>query len=127
MPVVGIGMDLVELDRIEQVLERFGERFLDKIFSEAERAALPCGNLVARVGARFAAKEAAVKALGTGFAQGIGPADVEVRSLPGGRPSLHFCGAAAEAAARLDVRAAHLTLTHSRTTAGAVVVLESGA
>ena len=125
MGIVGIGMDLVELERIEHSLERFGERFLEKVLTRGERAALSEGNRVARVAARFAAKEAAVKALGTGFANGIGPADIEVVSLPGGQPALRFCGAAAEAAARLDVCASHLTLTHSRTVAGAVVVLEA--
>lgn len=125
MGIIGIGMDLVEVERIGMILDRFGSRFLEKIFSSAERAALPQANLAFRAAARFAAKEAAVKALGTGFTRGIGPADVEVLSLPGGQPFLRFRGAAAAAADRLDVRASHLTLTHSRMIAGATVVLES--
>lgn len=88
MGIIGIGLDMVELSRIERSLRRFGEHFLDRIMDEEERRAVPgdtgspSSHTTAHVAARFAAKEAAVKALGTGFAEGIGPRDVAVRSLP---------------------------------------------
>ena len=74
--------------------------------------------------ARFAAKEAAVKALGTGFAEGIGPRDVAVRSLPSGKPELVLSGKAREKADALGVKKLPLTLTHTRDNAAAVVILE---
>ena len=130
--IVGLGMDLVETDRIRQVLERFGERFMTKILHESERTALAtvCHRLtaqeVARVAARFAAKEAGVKALGTGFSDGIWFQDIRILSLPSGKPEIHFHGRALERAAALKVLHAHVSLTHARDTAGAVVVLEGG-
>ena len=124
--IVGLGIDLVELARIKRVLERFGEAFAEKIFHESERALLPAaqGKLVSYVAARFAAKEAGVKALGTGFTGGIGLHDVRVHSLASGKPEISFHGKARERAEFLGVRAAHLSLTHARDSAAAVVVLE---
>lgn len=121
----GIGLDLVELDRIRDSLDRFGERFLARILTPAERAALPEGNAVPHVAGRFAAKEAAVKALGTGFSGGIGFHSVEISSLPSGQPQLRLVGKALEQAQSLGASAAHVSLTHGRDTAAAVVVLES--
>lgn len=124
--ILGLGMDLVSLPRMERSLDRFGDRFLERMLTPAERAALPASAAArtAYVSGRFAAKEAAVKALGTGFARGIGIKDVEVLSLPSGQPTLRFHGAAAARAAELGARAAHLSLSHEREVAGAVVVLE---
>ncbi len=130
MAIIGIGLDLIELSRVEQSLRRFGEHFLNRIMADAERAAVPgdpaspSPRTTSHVAARFAAKEAAVKALGTGFAAGIGPRDVAVRSLPSGKPELVLSGKALERARALGVREVHLTLTHTRDNAAAVVILE---
>jgi len=130
--IVGLGMDLVETDRIRQVLERFGERFVTKILHESERTAMaadsrrPTSQEVDRIAARFAAKEAGVKALGTGFSNGIWFQDIRILSLPSGKPEIHFHGKALERAVALKVLHAHVSLTHARDTAGAVVILEAG-
>lgn len=124
--ILGLGLDLVSLPRMERSLERFGEHLLERVLTPAERALLPAapGAKAAYVAARFAAKEAAVKALGTGFAQGVGPRDVEVVSLPSGRPELRLHGAAARRAREMGVVSAHLSLTHERDAAAAVAILE---
>ena len=125
--IIGIGIDLAELDRIAHSLERFGDRFVERILTPAEQALMPA-RMPARtayVAARFAAKEAALKALGTGMAEGLSMQDVEVGRLASGQPVLTFLGKARERAQTLGLRAAFVSLTHSRTTAGAVVVLES--
>lgn len=130
MAIIGIGLDLVEVARVERALHRFGGRFLDRIMDEEERRAVPgdpaapSSRTIAHVAARFAAKEAAVKALGTGFAEGIGPRDVAVRSLPSGKPKLALSGAARRRAEALGAKRWHLTLTHTRDNAAAVVILE---
>ena len=130
MAIIGIGLDLIELSRMERSLRRFGEHFLNRIMAEDERSAIPgdpaspSARTVSYVAARFAAKEAAVKALGTGFAEGIGPRDVAVRSLPSGKPELVLSGKARERADTLGAKALHLTLTHTRDNAAAVVILE---
>ena len=137
--IVGLGIDLVELSRIRRSLERFGEHFLNRILHPSELAFRPDGpkpgvfneaepgasRLAAFAAARFAAKEAGVKALGTGFSGGIGLHDVRIVSLPSGRPVISFHGQALAAANALGVISAHLSLTHARETAGAVVVLEA--
>ena len=124
--VLGIGLDLVEIDRIAASLTRFGARFVARVLTRDEAARLPAAPEAAAryCAARFAAKEAGVKALGTGFARGIGPTDLEVRSRATGQPELHFSGAAAARARELGVGRVHLSLTHSRSTAAALVVLE---
>ena len=130
MAIIGIGLDLIELSRMERSLHRFGEHFLNRIMADDERSAIPgdpaspSARAVSHVAARFAAKEAAVKALGTGFAEGIGPRDVAVRSLPYGKPELVLSGKAREKADALGVKKLHLTLTHTRDNAAAVVILE---
>ena len=124
MAIIGIGLDLIELSRMERSLHRFGEHFLNRIMADDERSAIPGDRAVSHVAARFAAKEAAVKALGTGFAEGIGPRDVAVRSLPSGKPELVLSGKAREKADALGVKKLHLTLTHTRDNAAAVVILE---
>ena len=123
--IIGLGIDITEIDRIRRSVERFGERFLNRVFTPAEQRDLNGRALTpASLAARFAAKEAAVKALGTGFSQGIGMRDVEVRSLPSGQPEVHFHGAAREFCLQRGITRAHLSLTHGRDTAAAVVVLE---
>lgn len=125
--IVNVGIDLTELERVEKILLRNGERFVRLILTPAERTALPkaFAAQVAYVAARFAAKEAAVKALGTGFSNGITPQTIEISHNKAGKPALRFLGAAAEMAQSLGIRAAHLSLTHSRRDAAAVVVLEN--
>lgn len=125
--IVGTGIDLCEISRMQQAWERYGERFLQRIFTPAE--ATYCQRkrytTAESLAARFAAKEAVAKALGTGIAKGVGWRDIEVVHLPSGRPTLRFHGRAEERAAALRVTAAHLSLSHSRGLAIASVVLES--
>jgi len=130
--IVGLGMDLVEIERIRRALERFGLHFAHKVLHVSEIDAkfsdpdTPFhANHVAHMAARFAAKEAGAKALGVGFSGGIGFRDIRILSLVSGKPEVIFYGKALEQARELGVTHAHLSLTHSRNTAGAVVVLES--
>lgn len=128
MPIVNIGIDLIELTRIEHSLQRFGERFLHCILSEAEYEHIPrplhTPRCIAHVAARYAAKEAVVKALGIGFSQGITPRDITVCNNTLGKPELMLSGKAKKQAESLGVQTLHLTLTHSQDTAAAVVILE---
>ena len=122
--ILGLGMHMVEIDRIARSLERFGDRFLRRLLTPEERAALspPAAH---RVAARFAAKEAAVKALGTGFAGGIGMGHIAVLNTPLGAPEIFFTGPALARMRALGASRAHVTLTHSRDAAAAVVILEA--
>ncbi|MEF2144494.1 MAG: holo-[acyl-carrier-protein] synthase [Desulfovibrionaceae bacterium] len=123
--VRGIGIDLVELDRIRASYERFGERFVGKILTRREMTRLKDRRDPAPyLAAMFAAKEAAVKALGTGFAQGVTLHNVEILHLASGKPELHLHDRALEVATALGVTSTYVSLTHARDTAGAVVVLE---
>ena len=123
--VLGIGTDLVEIERIEKSIDRFGDRFLHRIFTAAEIAYCRLKKHSAEsFAARFAAKEAGAKALGTGISHGVTWLEIEVRRAPGQRPTLHWSGRAAELAAQMGVRRVSLSLTHSRDLAMAVVVVE---
>ncbi|MDR0826874.1 MAG: holo-ACP synthase [Desulfovibrio sp.] len=132
--ILGIGLDLVEIERMRRSLERFGSRFAEKLLHETERADTslfspdegPSSGMVRHIAARFAAKEAAAKALGTGFAEGVGLHDIRVRSLDSGRPELLLHGKALERALALGTGRTHLSITHTDKTAAAVVILESG-
>ena len=123
--IVGLGIDMAELERIRKAHARFGRRFLEKFLAPGELAALPDAPRPSLLAGRFAAKEAAAKALGTGFSGGVGPCQMEVAHTPGGAPGLVFHGAAAERAAILGARAVHLSISHERGHAVAVVVLEA--
>ena len=125
--IVGTGSDLIEIGRVRQSMERFGERFLNRVFTPAEVAYCrrKVHNAEESFAARFAAKEAGAKALGTGIAKGVAWTEIEVRRQPGQRPTIHFTGRAAERARAMGVQRAHVTLSHSRDIAMAVVVLES--
>ncbi|HYW60623.1 MAG TPA: holo-ACP synthase [Xanthobacteraceae bacterium] len=93
--ILGIGTDLVDIRRIEQVIARHGERFIDRIFTEVERArAERKANRIETYAKRFAAKEACAKALGTGFRQGVFFRDMGVVNLPSGKPTMHLTGGA---------------------------------
>jgi holo-[acyl-carrier protein] synthase len=123
--VIGLGTDLIEIERIERSVARFGERFLERVFTQGEIAYCHAKKGSAEsFAARFAAKEAGAKALGTGISRGVGWKDFEVRRLPGQRPELHLSGRAQEIAQSLGVRRMSLSLTHSRQMSMAVVVAE---
>jgi holo-[acyl-carrier protein] synthase len=93
--IIGIGSDLIDITRVEKVIERHGERFLSRIFTDIERArAERRANRVETYAKRFAAKEACSKALGTGIRQGVWWRDMGVVNLPGGRPTMRLTGGA---------------------------------
>ncbi len=124
--IVGIGLDLMDIDRWRQAVARRGERLLARVFTPRERA--DCARRAdpsPSYAARFAAKESLFKALGTGWSEGVSWTDAEVRTGPSGEPRLHVTGAAGERLAAMSATRVHLSLTHSPTTAAAVVILES--
>jgi holo-[acyl-carrier protein] synthase len=124
--IVGTGIDITEVPRIAESIERFGDRFLQRIFTPGEiRYCDSKANRVECYAARFAAKEAAMKALGTGWNHGVRWCDCEVVRMPGGRPTLKFHGKAAEFAAKLGTNNIALSLTHTKEQAMAQVILES--
>jgi holo-[acyl-carrier protein] synthase len=112
--ILGVGSDLIDIRRIEKTIERFGDKFLDRIFTQTERRRCDRrNNRVASYARRFAAKEAAAKALGTGFRRGVFWRDLGVVNLPSGQPSMLLTGGALK---RLEAitpagMAAHLALT----------------
>ncbi len=137
--ICGLGTDIVEISRIKKSLERFGMRFVKKILTEEELAQLmptekasfshaavcPSAHIPAhRLAARFAAKEAAVKALGTGFTNGISLQHIAVLNLPSGQPQLHLYGPALEVLQNLGATQSHISISHGRDSACAVVILE---
>lgn len=128
MTVSGLGMDLVEIARIEDSVRRHGERFIKRVFTAAEQAY--CGlqrHPAQHLAARFAAKEAGAKALGSGIRGEVGWLDVEVVREAGHAPKLLLHRGARKRAEVLGVTGVFLSLTHTETTAGAVVVLQNGA
>ena len=123
--IVGTGVDLAEVPRIRASIERFGARFVDRIFTPAEIAYVERkANRYERYAARFAAKEAGMKAIGTGWKRGVTWQDFEVANLPSGKPTLRLHGVAAAIAAHLGVRNISLSLTHTAELGMAHVILE---
>jgi len=123
--IVGTGIDIAEVPRIRHSIERFGDRFLQRIYTAGEiRYCESKANREERYAARFAAKEAAMKALGTGWSHGVRWRDCEVTRLPGGRPTMTFHGKAGEIAAKLGVRHIALSISHTTEQAIAQVILE---
>jgi holo-[acyl-carrier protein] synthase len=123
--IVGTGVDISEVPRIQSSIERFGTRFLNRVFTESEiRYCDSKINRAERYAARFAAKEASMKAIGTGLRHGITWHDVEVTRLPSGRPTITFHGVAAQFAEKLGMKRAHLSLSHTKEHAIAFVILE---
>ena len=123
--IVGLGTDLIEIARIERSLQRFGEAFLRRVYTAGEIAyCMAKKNSAESLAARFAAKEAGAKALGTGISRGVSWRELEVRRAPGQRPELHLSGRAAQIAAALGVSRISLSLSHSRELSIAVVVAE---
>lgn len=124
--IVGTGIDIAEVPRIRQSIERFGDRFLRRVFTDGEiEYCSSKANSAERYAARFAAKEAAMKALGTGWNHGVRWRDCEVTRMPSGRPTLTFHGKAAEFAAKLGAKNAALSLSHTAEQAIAQVILEN--
>lgn len=123
--IVAIGIDLVEIARIEEVFTRRGERFRMRVFTEGEISYCERrASKHASYAARFAAKEAAMKALGTGWSNGVGWKDVEVVSGPSGAPTIQLHRKAFERMRELGATRAMVSLTHSGNLAMAQVVLE---
>jgi holo-[acyl-carrier protein] synthase len=123
--IVGTGVDIAEVPRIQSSIERFGERFLRRVFTDSEIDYCDSKvNRAERYAVRFAAKEAALKAIGTGLRMGISWREVEVTRLPGGRPTIAFHGVASQFAAKLGMKRAHLSLSHTKEHAIAYVILE---
>lgn len=123
--IVGTGVDLAEVPRIRAAIERFGPKFVRRIYTPLEIAYVERkANRYERYAARFAAKEAGMKAIGTGWRRGVRWQDFEVANLPSGKPTLRFYGAAAEIANKLGVRNVSLSLTHTAETGMAHVILE---
>jgi holo-[acyl-carrier protein] synthase len=123
--IVGLGIDTVGIARVRQIITRHGARFLGRWFDPAEAAYITAhADGAERAAVRWAAKEAAAKALGTGFAGGIVPSQISVLPGPGGTPLLHLAGAARTRADALGATRLHVSLSHADGAAVAVVILE---
>lgn len=128
MSVIGIGVDLVECERIQRSIDRFGERFLHRVFTDGEVEYSMSMKFPARhLAARFAAKEAVSKAFGTGIGKAMGWRDIDVRKKPSGEPFLVFAGGADKLAKQRGVNNALITLSHSEQHAVATIVLQGAA
>ena len=124
--IVGTGVDLAEVPRIQASIERFGAKFIHRIYTAAEIAYVERkANKYERYAARFAAKEAGMKAIGTGWRGGVTWRDFEVANLPSGKPTLRFHGVAAQIAEKLGVKNVALSMTHTSELGMAHVILES--
>jgi len=124
--IVGTGIDLAEVNRIGAAIERYGNRFLERIYTAAEIAYVERkANRHERYAARFAAKEAGMKAIGTGWRRGVRWKDFEVINLASGRPTLQLHGVAAKVADTMNVRHIALSLTHTAMQGMAIVILEA--
>ena len=123
--ILGVGVDIEEVERLKAAIERHGRRFLDRVFTPGEIAYVDhAANRFQRYAARFAAKEAAMKAIGTGWAEGVRWQDIEIVNSESGRPEMKLSGKAAEIAASLGCRAVHVSLSHTKRMAIAQVVLD---
>lgn len=122
--IIGTGVDLIEVERIERALSRHGQRFLDRLFTPAEVQYCEGGGAQKshRLAARFAAKEATLKALGTGLRNGLNWTDIEVIRDPLGKPALRLTGKAADLAAQQGITQLHVSLSHAKDYAVAQVV-----
>ena len=124
--IVGMGVDIAEIDRIQAAIKRNGRRFIERIFTPLEiEYCERHRNPFERYAGRFAVKEAAMKALGTGWSRGVRWVDIEVTNLPGGKPTLRLSGVAGEFAARIGVKNISLSITHSGNIAFAQVIFEN--
>jgi len=124
--IIGIGIDVIENARIRESLERFGDRFLSRIYTDGEKEyCKKHASPEIHFAARFAAKEAAFKALGTGWSGGIKWRDVEITRLSSGKPELHLHDEALNLAKKMGVTRFHVSLTHDRSISCAVVIFET--
>jgi holo-[acyl-carrier protein] synthase len=124
--ILGLGVDIAEVGRVKAAIERHGEVFLRRVFTSQEREYCErFKNKFERYAGRFAAKEAAMKALGTGWARGVRWVDVEVVREKGGRPTMALSGEAGKVAERLGVKRIALSITHTEAQALAQVIFES--
>ena len=125
MDIIGLGFDATDIPRVADLYARYGERFLRRVFTEGEIAYCKRRrDPVPSLAGRFAAKEAAMKALGTGHSRGVIWTSIEVVRGAGGPPQLRLHGAAAARAERMGVEKSLLTITHSETLAMAQVLLQ---
>lgn len=123
--ILGTGVDLAEVGRIREAIERYGDRFMRRIYTESEIAYVERkANRFERYAGRFAAKEAGMKAIGTGWKRGVRWQDFEVSNLPSGRPTLRLHGEAARIAGKLGVKTISLSITHTAELGMAQVILE---
>jgi holo-[acyl-carrier protein] synthase len=123
--ILGTGVDLAETPRIRASIERFGAKFLERVYTPAEIAYVERkANRYERYAARFAAKEAGMKAIGTGWRRGVRWRDFEVANQPSGKPALRLHGVAARIAEKMGVRNISLSLTHTKELGMAHVILE---
>jgi holo-[acyl-carrier protein] synthase len=123
--ITGIGIDVIQNDRIRDSIQRFGDRFLNRIYTQGEiDYCSKCSQPEIHYAARFAAKEAAFKALGTGWAAGVKWKDVEIERLPSGKPELHLHGEALNRATSAGAQRFYVSLTHDQLVSCAVVILE---
>lgn len=123
--IVGFGLDVVETARIARVLTRYGRQFRERVFTPAELEEVrERVDETQALAARFAAKEACLKALGTGWGRGVGFRDIEVLRTDGGAPAIRLGGGTATRARERGVRAVHVSLTHETGVAAAAVILE---
>ncbi|MDQ6988079.1 MAG: holo-ACP synthase [Mariprofundaceae bacterium] len=126
MAIVGIGVDRIGIARIESSLARFGDRFINRVYTPEEiRQARLKGDLARRLAMLFAAKEAASKALATGFKQGVAPIHIETIHQASGKPEIHLYHGAQAAAKRLDISTIHVSLTDDDGVAMAFAVAEN--
>jgi holo-[acyl-carrier protein] synthase len=124
--IIGLGIDVEEVERVKGAMERQGERFLRRIFTEREQAYCEqFKDKYERYAGRFAVKEAAMKALGTGWSRGVRWVDIEVVRLRGMRPTLELRGEARKIADKLGVRNIAISMTHTPTQAMAQVIFET--
>jgi holo-[acyl-carrier protein] synthase len=125
--ILGIGSDLAQVERIRKSIAQYGDRFLNRVYTERERAyASSKANSAERYAARFAAKEAGMKAIGTGWRSGVAWKDFEVVNERSGQPTLRLSGVALEISVTMGVERISISLTHTAETAFAVVILENG-
>jgi holo-[acyl-carrier protein] synthase len=124
--IIGMGIDIVQNDRLRESIKKFGPRFINRIYTEIESAYCnKCADPTIHFAARFAAKEAAFKALGTGWAAGVKWRDIEVQRLPSGQPTLHLSDEALARATSMGATRFHVSLTHDQLVSCAVVIFES--
>jgi holo-[acyl-carrier protein] synthase len=124
--ITGIGIDVIQNQRINDSIDRFGDRFLHRIYTDGEiEYCRNCAQPAIHYAARFAAKEAAFKALGTGWAAGVKWKDIEVERLPSGKPELRLHGEARECATQAGAKNFYVSLTHDQLVSCAVVIFEA--